>query len=100
MFILSEANVFSMTLRRKKCYNNCITGMKGVPPAALQRSANAEPLNYELVNFFRRQNMIPDSELDAQRIMETRCPNPALRTTYVSIIADGIIESNRHNRGL
>lgn len=44
--------------------------------------------------------MIQDSELDAQRIMETLCPNPVLRATYVSIIADGIIEANRYNRSL
>lgn len=44
--------------------------------------------------------MIPDSEFDAQRIMEILCPNPELRTTYISIIADGIIEANRYNRSL
>lgn len=42
--------------------------------------------------------MNPDSEFDAQRIMETLCPNPELRDTYVSIIADGIIEANRYSR--
>jgi hypothetical protein len=44
--------------------------------------------------------MIPDNELDAQHIMETLCPNPTLRTIYISIISDGIIEANRFNRSL
>jgi hypothetical protein len=44
--------------------------------------------------------MIHDSELNAQQIMESLCPDPLLRATYISIIADGIIEANRYNRSL
>ncbi|HEY3312260.1 MAG TPA: hypothetical protein VGK00_11530 [Anaerolineales bacterium] len=44
--------------------------------------------------------MIPDSEIDAQRIMEALCPNQALRATYISIISDGIIGANRYARNL
>lgn len=44
--------------------------------------------------------MIPDSELDAQRIMETLCPTPELRAAHISMMADGIIEANRYNRSL
>jgi hypothetical protein len=44
--------------------------------------------------------MLQDSEIDAQNIMETLCPNPTLRAIYVSIISDGIIEANRYNSNL
>lgn len=39
-----------------------------------------------------------DSEQDAQKIMETICPSLALRSIYISIIAEGIIEANRYKR--
>ncbi|MDQ2691973.1 MAG: hypothetical protein M3Y68_08095 [Chloroflexota bacterium] len=58
--------------------------------------------SYEAIvgQHLQETKMISDSELDAQRIMETLCPNPALRATYISIIADGIIEANRYSRSL
>ncbi|MBN1934879.1 MAG: hypothetical protein JW934_09450 [Anaerolineae bacterium] len=44
--------------------------------------------------------MNPDSERDAQNIFETLCPDKNLRSIYIEIIADGIIEANRYNREL
>lgn len=41
-----------------------------------------------------------DNEVDAQRITEALCLNPALRAIYVSIISEGIIEANRYGRHL